>query len=159
MYIFQTFIVNNLFAWTTEIHICSIFWFIKKLEFLNTYQRQYFYSPTPLSKTFDIRRIISIILNTCGNKQWIGGWGVWEICKTLLISTQKLYFGDGDAIYDVLMQVSVFKNDFITTDMKMIHLLNYKAFRHTWQIDRTSFAVRGPRSLNNTIQYKQNNIH
>ena len=49
----------------------------------------------------------------------------------LLISTQKLYFSDGDAIYDVLMQVSVF--DFITTDIKftMIHLLNYQAFRHT----------------------------
>ena len=46
-------------------------------------------------------------LNVCGYKNWIGGWGVCELWKNniliLLISTQKLYFGDDDAIYDVII--------------------------------------------------------
>ena len=44
----------------------------------------------------------------------------------LQISTQKFYFGDDDAIYNVIMQ-NQFENDAITKDMKStgIHLLNY----------------------------------
>ena len=72
-------------------------------------------------------------LNVCGNKNWIRGWGVCELCKnnilSLLFSTQKLYFGDNDAVHDQ------FENDIITTDLKSagIHLLNYYSFRHTQQ--------------------------
>ena len=47
-------------------------------------------------------------LNLCSNKNWIRGMGVCEMIKSniliLLISTQKLHFGDDDAIYDILMQ-------------------------------------------------------
>ena len=75
----------------------------------------------------------------------------------LLISTQKLYFGDSDAIYELIVKSA------------MIHLLNYQAFKHTQplsfsdKIDKINFAVRGPSSLNDTIQqptvrYKQNNM-
>ena len=50
-------------------------------------------------------------LNVCGYKNWIGGLGVCELCKniilSLLILIQKLYFGDNDAIYDVIIQEPV----------------------------------------------------
>ena len=36
----------------------------------------------------------------------------------LLILTQKWYFGDDDAIYEVIMQVPEEKNDVINMDMK-----------------------------------------
>ena len=46
----------------------------------------------------------------CGNQNWIGGWVVCELWKNnvqiLLISSQKLYFGDDDAIYDDITQES-----------------------------------------------------
>ena len=52
-------------------------------------------------------------LNVCGYKNWIKVWGVCELWKNniliLLISTQKLYFGDDDAIYDVIIQEPVWK--------------------------------------------------
>ena len=52
-------------------------------------------------------------LNVYGYKNWIGGWGVCELCKnniqSLLISTQKLYFSDNDAINDVTIQEPVLK--------------------------------------------------
>ena len=82
--------------------------------------------PPPLDpKSFDIQRIFLKRSKRLGYKNWIGGWGVCELCKnnvlSLLISTQKLYFGDNDAISDV-----------ITTDMISagIHLLNYLSLRH-----------------------------
>ena len=52
----------------------------------------------------------------------------------MLIPTQKLYFGDNDAIYDVIIQEPV-EYDVINTDMKSagIYLLNYYYFRHTQQ--------------------------
>ena len=44
----------------------------------------------------------------CGYQNWIGGWGVCELWKKIvlisIISSQKLYFGDDDAIYDVIIQ-------------------------------------------------------
>ena len=47
----------------------------------------------------------------CGYNYWIGVWGVCELWKNniliLLISSQKLYFGDDDAIYDVIIQEPV----------------------------------------------------
>ena len=50
-------------------------------------------------------------LKVCGYKNWIGGWGVCELWKNniliLLISTQNLYFGDDDAIYDAIIQEPV----------------------------------------------------
>ena len=50
------------------------------------------------------------------------------------MSTQKLYFCNNDAIYEVIIK-NQFENDVITTDMKAagIHLLNYYSFRHTQQ--------------------------
>ena len=39
-------------------------------------------------------------LNVCDYKNWIGGWGVCELGKS---NIQKLYFGDNDAIYDVII--------------------------------------------------------
>ena len=47
-----------------------------------------------------------------------------------LISSQKLYFGHDDAIYNLK---KLFENDVISTDMKSagIHLLNQYSFRHT----------------------------
>ena len=48
----------------------------------------------------------------------------------LLISSQKLYFGDDDTIDEFK---NLFENDVITTDLKSaaIHLLNQFSFRHT----------------------------
>ena len=48
----------------------------------------------------------------------------------LLISTQKSYFCDNDAIYEVIMKKRL-ENDVITTDIKSagIHLLNYHSLR------------------------------
>ena len=44
-------------------------------------------------------------------KNWIRGWGICELYKnnilSLLILTQKLYFRDNDAIYEVLIQEPV----------------------------------------------------
>ena len=44
-------------------------------------------------------------------KNWIGGLGVCELRKkkhTYFVNlTQKLYFGDDDAIYDVIIQEPV----------------------------------------------------
>ena len=45
--IYQTFIVNNYFAWTTGVYNCSISWYSYKLAFLHTYYRQYFCCPVP----------------------------------------------------------------------------------------------------------------
>ena len=52
-------------------------------------------------------------LNIRGYKNWFEGWGICELWKNnvliLLILTQKLYFGDDDAIYDVIIQETVRK--------------------------------------------------
>ena len=49
----------------------------------------------------------------CVYKNWIGGWGVYEFWKInvqiLLISSQKLYFGDDDTFYDTIIQEAVWK--------------------------------------------------
>ena len=49
----------------------------------------------------------------CGYQNWIGSWGVCELWKNnvliLLISSQKLYFGDDNAISDVIIQELVWK--------------------------------------------------
>ena len=48
--------------------------------------------------------------NVRSNKLWIGGWGIWENnMLNMLISTQKLYFCDDDAIYDDIMEKPVRK--------------------------------------------------
>ena len=70
----------------------------------------------------------------CGDKNWIGGWSVCELwinnIVILLIWTQKVYFSDDDAIYDVIIQEPVWK---WRHDMKSagIHLLNYFSLRQT----------------------------
>ena len=63
-----------------------------------------------------------------------------KILLISIISSQKLYFGDDDAIYDVIIQ-EPFENDVITTDMKSAGIITLP------QIDRANFAVRGPSSL------------
>ena len=72
----------------------------------------------------------------------------------LLISTQKSYFCDNDAIYDVIMQEPVWKwrHNFrhkISRD-SFADLPLFKTFSIIFifrQIDRANFAVRGPSSL------------
>ena len=50
-------------------------------------------------------------LSACGDQNGIGDCGVCELWKNnvliLLISSQKLYFGDNDAIYEVIIQEPV----------------------------------------------------
>ena len=48
--------------------------------------------------------------------------------KSLLISTQKLYFSDNDPVYYVIIQEPVLITDMISEG---IHLLNTYSFRHT----------------------------
>ena len=79
--------------------------------------------PHPRSKNFWYKKSSLKALNVCSNKKWIGGWDVceikWEnILLIYLISSQKSYFCDNDAIYDIIMmQVSV-RNDVIIKDIK-----------------------------------------
>ena len=56
-------------------------------------------------------------------KNWIGGWGVCELWKNdiliLLISTQKLYFGDDDAICDVI-NINTWKLNIMWKELKVL---------------------------------------
>ena len=58
-----------------------------------------------------------------GYKNWIGGWGICQLWKyntlILLISTQKLYFGDDGAIYDIILQEPLWNDvTHVTKDMQ-----------------------------------------
>ena len=105
---------------------------------MHTYYCQYFYTPTLRSKkkVLIYKESSANALHVCCYINWIGGWGVCELGKnnilSLLISTQKLYFGDNDAIYDVIILEPSLK-DVIATAMISagIHFLNYYSFRHT----------------------------
>ena len=97
-------------------------------------------------KTFDKRRFIF------SNKNWLGGWGVWEIFRKQHVNfanfKQKSYFCDNDAIFDVAMQNRL-ENDVITPNINSagIHLLYYHSIIFIFrQIDKDNFAVRGPSS-------------
>ena len=63
-------------------------------------------------------------------------WIMKNNLQIFLISTQKLYFVDNDAIFDIIR------------DMKSagIHLLNYQTYSTIWifrQIDSAYSAIRG----------------
>ena len=93
-------------------------------------------------------------LNVCDYKNW----SVCELCKnniqSLLISTQKLYFSDKDAINDVILQEPVLKwrhnyRHDISRDpfAKLLLFQTYSIIFIFRQIDRANFAVRGPSSF------------
>ena len=72
----------------------------------------------------------------------------------LLFSSQTLYFGDDDAIYDVIIQEPVWKlchqyRHEITGDAFAESVLSqtYLTIFIFIKIDRANFAVRGPSSL------------
>ena len=69
--------------------------------------------PSIKKKNWYMKKTYWNALNVCSNKNWIGSWSVIEIWKNnmliLLFSTQKLYFGTDDAIYDVIMKESHWK--------------------------------------------------
>ena len=72
----------------------------------------------------------------------------------LLISTQKLYFCDDDAIYDVIIQEPVWKwrhnyRHEISRDpfAESVLFQTYSTIFMFSQIDRANFAVRGPSSF------------
>ena len=94
----------------------------------------------------------------CDYQNWIGGMGVCELWKNnvlvLLISSQKLYFGDNVAIYDVIIQKLVWKwrNNYkheISKNpfAKTVLFQTYSTIFIFMQIVRANFAVRGHSSL------------
>ena len=116
---------------------CSTSWLCWKLPFFAHLPLSIFLYPHPsIQKLLLYKESSYNALNICGYKNWIGGLGICKFCENniliFLISKQKLFFGDDDAIYDVIIK-NQFENDVITRDMKSagIHLLNYQSFRHT----------------------------
>ena len=65
----------------------------------------FLYPHPSIQKVLIYKKSSENALNVCGYKNWIKVWGVCELWKNniliLLISTQKLYFGDNDAIYNI----------------------------------------------------------
>ena len=136
-----------------------MFWFSWKLAFLPNYHYQYFCTPTSRSKMFwYTNHLLKTLWTYCGYKSWIGGWGVCKLWKNnrliLLISIQNLYFGDGDAIYDVIIEEPVWKwrhiyKHEISRDpfAESVLFQIYSAIFIFRQIDRANCAVRGPSSF------------
>ena len=98
----------------------------------------------------------------CGYRNWIGSWGVCELWKNsvliLLISSQKFHLGDDDASYDVIIQepVSKWRHNYyheISSDPNPNSVLFqiYSTIFILMQINRASFAVRGPSSFVNGV--------
>ena len=94
----------------------------------------------------------------CGFQNWIGGWGICELWKNnvliLLISSQKLYFVDDDAIYDVIIQEPVWKwrhnyrYEFSRDPFaESVLFQTYSTIFIFRQIDWANFALRCPTSL------------
>ena len=81
---------------------------------------------------------------------------MWIMQKNIvLISSQKLYFGDNDAIYDVIIQEPVWKlrhyyRHEISRDpfAESVLFQTYSFIFIFRQIDKANFAIRGPSSLN-----------
>ena len=78
----------------------------------------------------------------------------------LLISSQKVYFGDDDAIYDVIIQEPVWKwrhkyRHEISRDpfVESVLFQTYSIIFIFTQIDRANFAVHGPSSLSLKVSY------
>ena len=76
----------------------------------------------------------------------------------LLFSTQKSYFCDNDAIYELFIMKNRLENDVITKDIKpagihllIITILDVPNHFHLRQIDRANFAVRGLSSMMNCL--------
>ena len=126
--------------------------------------------PHSLIKIFSIYKESSKnTLYVCGYQNWIGCLGVCELWKNnvqiLRISSQKLYFGDDDALYHGIIQEPVWKwrhnyRHEISRDPFAETVLFQKSstifiFR---QIDRANFAVRGPNSLQAFFVQKRNHI-
>ena len=83
------------------------------MAFLHTYHCQYFNTPTLRSKNFWYTKtlpktLLSCVVTKIGSE--VGAYVIYEKnVLILLISSQKLYFGDDDAIYDTRFQEPVWK--------------------------------------------------
>ena len=97
----------------------------------------------------------------CGYQNWIRGGGVCELWKNnvliLLITSQKLYFCEDDAIYDFIIQEPVWKwchnyRHEISRDpfAESVLFQTYSTIFIFRQIERATFAVCGPSSLLST---------
>ena len=106
-----------------------------KLTFFHTYHCQYFNTPPLDQKISDIQKIF-LKRSKC---VWLPKldrrlgrmWIIKRNVVILLISSQKLYFGYDDAIFDVIIQQPDWKWRHNYTQSAGIHLLNLYFFRHT----------------------------
>ena len=127
-----------------HIHLLNFLIYLKIVIFAHL-SSSIFLLPQTSIQTFLIYEESSLYAsNVRSNENWIGGWGICEICKNtmlnLLISTQKSYFCDNDTIYDHRHEIS--RNS----------LLNYHSQTNSTisffgEINRANFAVRGPGSI------------
>ena len=83
--------------------------------------------------------------------RWLGRmWIMEKILLISIISSQKLYFGDVDAIYDFIIQEPFWKwrhyyrHEISRDHYSSRHIQQFFIFK---QIDRSNFVVRGPSSL------------
>ena len=84
----------------------------------------------------------------------LGRMWIMKIKLNLLISSQKLYVGNDDAIYDVIIQEAVWKwrhkyRPEISRDpfSESVLFQTYSTIFIFRKIDRANFVVRGPSSL------------